>query len=205
MRLLCTAAVTVVVISLPRGANPAGYRGPMQPETLRGERVILRAVREQDAAALRAMRSTPEVVRWWREPGPGWPLATDAESVALTIEVAGAPAGFAQFCEEADPDYRHAAIDLFLAPAQIGRGLGADALRTLVGHLLADRGHHRVTIDPDVENERAIRCYERVGFRAVGVMRAYARDAAGGGWRDALLMDLLAGELRAPAEEAARG
>lgn len=159
------------------GTPGAGYRGPMQPETLRGERVLLRAVREQDAAALRAMRSAPEVVRWWREPEPGWPLEADAGAVALTIEADGAPAGFAQFWEEADPDHRHAAIDL------------------------------------DVENERAIRCYEQVGFRAVeqvgfravGVMRAYARDATGGGWRDALLMDLLAGELRAPAEEAARG
>jgi aminoglycoside 6'-N-acetyltransferase len=32
-----------------------------------------------------------------------------------------------------------------------------------------DRGHHRLVIDPAADNERAIRCYERVGFRRIGV------------------------------------
>jgi aminoglycoside 6'-N-acetyltransferase len=42
-------------------------------------------------------------------------------------------------------------------------------------------------------NVAAVRCYEKVGFRRVGVLRSYERDA-GGGWRDGLLMELLAGE-----------
>lgn len=75
-----------------------------------------------------------------------------------------------------------------------GRGLGAEALRTVLRHLFDERGHHRATIDPAVENERAIRSYERVGFRPVGVVRR-AERAPDGRWRDALLMDLLADEL----------
>jgi aminoglycoside 6'-N-acetyltransferase len=57
-----------------------------------------------------------------------------------------------------------------------------------------ERGHHRLTIDPAADNERAIHAYEKVGFRRVGVMREYWRDA-GGVWRDGLLLDLLAREL----------
>jgi len=53
------------------------------------------------------------------------------------------------------------------------------------------RGHHRFTIEPDLENERAIRSYAAVGFKPVGVLRSYGRDPAGGGWRDGLLMDLM--------------
>ncbi len=56
-------------------------------------------------------------------------------------------------------------------------------------------GHHRLVIDPAADNEPSIRCYAAVGFRPVGIMRAYERDADGVGWHDGLLMDLLAEEL----------
>jgi aminoglycoside 6'-N-acetyltransferase len=51
-----------------------------------------------------------------------------------------------------------------------------------------------VVIDPAVDNARAIRCYERVGFRRVGVMRRYERGGHGA-WHDNLLLDLLADEI----------
>ena len=46
-------------------------------------------------------------------------------------------------------------------------------------------------------NAAAIRAYEKVGFRRVGVMRSYERDAGGGGWHDGLLMELLARDVTA--------
>jgi aminoglycoside 6'-N-acetyltransferase len=67
-------------------------------------------------------------------------------------------------------------------------------VRTLARWLFDVRGHHRITIDPAVANERAIRAYERVGFRRVGVMRRYERGADGT-WHDGLLLDLLPEEL----------
>jgi aminoglycoside 6'-N-acetyltransferase len=67
-------------------------------------------------------------------------------------------------------------------------------VRTIARHLIRDRGHHRITIDPAAENERAIRCYARVGFRRVGVLRRYERGADGS-WHDGVLMELLAEEL----------
>ena len=82
-----------------------------------------------------------------------------------------------QYCEETDEEYRHAGIDLFLGAPYHDRGLGTDAVRTMARHLIDDRGHHRLTIDPAAHNERAIRCYEKVGFKRVGVMREYWLDA----------------------------
>ena len=61
-------------------------------------------------------------------------------------------------------------------------------------HLIDDRGHHRITIDPATANAAAIRAYEKVGFRPVGVMRRHERDVDGDGWHDSLLMELLAGD-----------
>ena len=113
----------------------------------------------------------------------------------MTIEVDGNIAGLIQFCEEPEHRYRHATIDLFLDPSLHGRGFGTEALRRVVAHLTEDRGHHRVTIDPSVGNVAAIRSYEKVGFRPVGVMRRYERNPFGEGWRDGLLMELLADEF----------
>jgi aminoglycoside 6'-N-acetyltransferase len=66
----------------------------------------------------------------------------------------------------------------------------------LVRYLFEARGHHRLTIDPAAHNERAIRCYEAVGFTPVGVLRQYERDDDGS-WHDGLLMQLLADDWRA--------
>lgn len=108
----------------------------------------------------------------------------------------GTVRGLIQYSEERDPDYRHAAIDIFVDPEVHGRGLCRDAIRTLAKHLLHDLGHHRLVIDPAADNAAAIRCYEAVGFRRVGIMRQYERDPGGSGWHDGLLLDLLANELR---------
>ncbi len=102
--------------------------------------------------------------------------------------------GAIQWSAEEDPDYRHAQIDIYIDPAVHGQGVCTDAVRTLARHLIDDYGHHRITIDPAADNVAAIRCYEKVGFRPVGIMRQYERDADGT-WRDGLLMDLLADEL----------
>lgn len=158
--------------------------------------MILRPLAEGDEAALLRIHATPEVTRWWDAPDEAFPW-DEPESTRLTIEVDGAVAGMIQFWEELEPKYRHAGIDLFLDPALHGRGLGSEAVRRVVRHLIDARGHHRITIDPAVANVAAIRAYEKVGFRAVGVMRHSERDVGGGGWHDCLLMELLAGDEHA--------
>ena len=106
--------------------------------------------------------------------------------------VDGAVAGMVQTAEEEEPRYRSAGIDLFLDPAVHGRGVGTEVVRRVVDHLIRERGHHRITIDPAAANAAAIRAYGKVGFKPVGIMRDYERDADGGGWHDGLLMELLA-------------
>jgi aminoglycoside 6'-N-acetyltransferase len=159
-----------------------------------GERVRLRSITEADVAELRRIHSTPEVARWWDEPADEFPF-DEPEAVKLVIEVDGAVGGMIQFGEEEEPRYRHAGIDLFLDPPLHGRGLGTEAVLLLARHLVRERGHHRIVIDPSVDNRAAIRAYEKAGFRPVGVMRRYERDVATGEWGDGLLMDLLAEEL----------
>jgi aminoglycoside 6'-N-acetyltransferase len=165
---------------------------------LRGERIVLRPLEVGDAPRLAELAAHPDVARWW-------PDLDEAELVRKTrprkdaacfaIVHDGEVIGLIQYHEELDREYRHAGIDLFVGALYQDRGLGTDAVRTMARHLVHDRGHHRLTIDPMAHNARAIRAYEKVGFRPVGVMREYQRDPDGT-WRDGLLVDLLAGELR---------
>jgi aminoglycoside 6'-N-acetyltransferase len=153
--------------------------------------LTLRPLAEADSAELRRILATPEVARWWDAPEDDFPLGDDPDSVRLTIEVDGRVAGMVQYWEETDPKYRHAGIDLFLDAAFHGRGIGTEVVRRVVRILIDERRHHRVTIDPAASNDAAIRAYEKVGFRRVGVMRRYERDADGGGWHDGLLMEFV--------------
>ena len=91
-------------------------------------------------------------------------------------------------------------IDIYLSGHGQGQGLGTEAVALLARFLCEQRGHHRLTIDPAAANHRAIRCYEKVGFRRVGVLRQYERGPDGR-FHDGLLMDLLRPELaRTPGE-----
>src|SRR4051812_47318002 len=155
-----------------------------------GPRLVLRDVAPVDVDALRTIHADPGVARWWGPPDPGWPLEEDDPGlVVLTMWRDDEIAGFIQFWEEADARFRYAAIDLFVAPAHQRQGIGSEALRILVDHLVQERGHHRITIDPALDNAGAIACYAGVGFAPIGVMRAYERDPTTGDWRDALLME----------------
>ena len=166
----------------------------MSLPVLHGERVTLRPIEDSDLNALIAIIQSPGVREWWWEADDPEQLDLANDGSAFVIEFEGEIAGWLGFDEENDPGYRHAGVDLSLDPRFQGKGLGPDAIRTVLRWLASERWHHRFTIDPAAHNERAIRAYSAVGFRPVGIMRRYERDT-GGGFHDGLLMDLLAEEL----------
>jgi aminoglycoside 6'-N-acetyltransferase len=167
------------------------------PPLLRGFGITLRPIAQQQLDALVQILALPGVSEWW---GPREDPEHEREGLlnggdAFAIEIEGALAGWLGYTEQGDPDCRFASLDIFLAPSHQGRGMGSAALRVAARWLFEQRGHHRLTIDPACANERAIRAYEAVGFRPVGVMRRYERGADGA-WHDNLLMDLLREQLR---------
>jgi aminoglycoside 6'-N-acetyltransferase len=156
---------------------------------IRGEWVTLRPITPQDRDALKAIRDEPEVIRWWGEQTEAWP--GDDETVEeLAVVHEGEIVGSVQFWEDPDADSRHADVDILLATRVHGQGLGTDAMRTITRHLIEGRGHHRITLTTSPYNARAIRAYEKTGFRRVGVTRLSERRADGT-WRDELLMELV--------------
>lgn len=94
--------------------------------------------------------------------GDGWPIGYIQSYVAL-----GSGGGW--WPDETDPGVR--GIDQFLADAEhLGRGLGTRIIRAFVDRLFEDPAVTRIQLDPRPDNQRAVRCYEKAGFRPVGVI-----------------------------------
>ena len=150
---------------------------------------MLRPLQAADVPELTRIIDTPAVARWWDDGAP-W---EESDATMLTIVAEDRIAGLIQYAEELDRKYRHASIDIFVDPALHGRGIGTEAIRQLARHLIEERGHHRITIDPAAANMQAIRAYEKAGFRHVG----RRRDALlhGGRRFDEVLMDAVPGDL----------
>ncbi len=161
--------------------------------------LTLRPFEAGDLGELVRILQDPTVAEWWgdydavrvdEEYGEG----ADGDTVVYLLDVSGEVAGFIQYAEEDDPMYRHAGIDIAIREQFQGRGLGPRAIRCVARYLIDELGHHRLTIDPAAANRNAIRAYESVGFKPVGLMRKYERGRDGT-WHDGLLMDLLAEEF----------
>jgi aminoglycoside 6'-N-acetyltransferase len=149
---------------------------------MRSGDLLLRRFGPGDADALAALFAEPDVKRWWMDED------YDREN-GWVVEVGGEVAGWVQYDEEPYEWYPSVAFDIALTTRLHGRGYGRRALRLAIEHFVA-KGHHRFTIDPATDNERAIRSYAAAGFKPVGVLRAYGRNPDGG-WHDGLLMDLI--------------
>ncbi len=158
--------------------------------TLHGSRLLLRRASAEDAEALCAILAEPSVAQWW---GPfDRATALDEIDTSFVIVVDGAVAGWLLFEEEDWWQYPCVGFDIALTTDLQGQGYGREALRVAIEHFIG-RGHHRFTIDPAVDNAPAIRTYEAVGFKPVGVLRSYERR--GERWCDGLMMDLLSEEF----------
>jgi aminoglycoside 6'-N-acetyltransferase len=167
----------------------------MDLPTLRGERVTLRPLEDADLDPLAAIIGEPSVAQWWGESEEPERLRDNLrmDGDAFAIEAGGELAGWLGFVEETEPEYRSVSFDISLSDRFQGQGLGPDALRTVIRWFADERGHHRFTIDPNAGNDRAIKAYEAVGFKPVGIMRR--AELVDGEWTDGLLMDLLIEEL----------
>ncbi len=143
---------------------------------IEGERTRLRPATEADLDLLAEWFAHPEVYRHWG----GSPLSreTVAEQYvggrspgveAMIVEADGEPVGYIQYWrQEGAPE---GGIDMVLVPDRRGRGLGTDAARALVRHLLEEQAWRRVTVDPLVTNVRAIAFWTKAGFRPLGPLQ----------------------------------
>ncbi|MEV8337820.1 GNAT family protein [Leucobacter sp. NPDC077196] len=155
-----------------------------------GPLVTLRAPGAADLDPLVAILDEPEVSLWWVGYTPQRVQAEfiDAPDVTRIIEVEGQTAGAMFVLRGEDPEYPTTVMHLFIGTAFRGRRVGEEALALAIRSEFAE-GVTRVTLDPNVNNAGAIRSYERLGFRRIGVLRDY-QVRPGGALEDAMFLDL---------------
>jgi len=141
---------------------------------------------EHDIPMLHDWLNRPHILEWWGGERPTLaqvgnkylPRIMAEEFVTPYIATLGQrPIGYAQsyialgsgdgwWQEETDPGVR--GIDQSLAEAtDLGKGLGTKLVTALVELLFSDTAVTKIQTDPAPTNLRAIRCYEKAGFRQV--------------------------------------
>jgi RimJ/RimL family protein N-acetyltransferase len=171
---------------------------------LRGDLVVLRARREDDARILHAelYEDTHAWVRsdtrpWVPVPfGPGsphWP-GEEAPSAADAAVFAVAELATGELAGEAllwgiDLHNRAAHVGLALRPACRGRGLGGDTVRVLCHYGFAIRGLHRLQLETLPDNHAMMAAAVRAGFTPEGTTRS--SSWVNGQWMDDVIFGLL--------------
>lgn len=166
----------------------------------------LREIERHDLASINRWRNDPEVVaslgsnfhfigpevdeRWFERY-----LSRRPQDVRLAILANEHLIGVV-YLLGADPTNRDAEFAIMIGErAYWSRGFGEAATRAMLAHAFNDLNLHRVHLSVLAENHRAIRLYQKVGFRAEGTLeQAVFKNGA---YRDVVLMALLAPRYRA--------
>lgn len=156
---------------------------PPAPEPV----VSVRMMTEADLPLLHDWLNRPHIKVWWGEDAPSLEevlhdyaprrMALDHETPYIAL-LGDRPIGFAQsyvalgcgdgwWEDVTDPGLR--GIDQFIGEAGLlNQGLGTRMVRALAERLFEDPAVTRIQTDPSPNNPRAIRCYEKAGFRRAG-------------------------------------
>lgn len=148
---------------------------PVLPATpIVGPLVSLRAPVQSDLEPLLEILLEPEVAFWWvgytRERVQAEFI--EAPETTRVIEVDGECVGALYVLRGEDVEYPTTVMHLFIATRVRGRRIGEETLALAIRHEFAN-GISRVTLDPNENNDGAIRSYERLGFKRIGVLRDY--------------------------------
>jgi aminoglycoside 6'-N-acetyltransferase len=140
-----------------------------------------RAMTRADLPMVRRWLQTPEVVRWWGNPDEQYELVSgdfdhpDMDQFIVTLEER--PFAYLQCYRLStwnqgfgDHPRETRGIDQFIGePELIGCGHGSQFIRQFVDEAFR-AGAPLVLTDPDPENARAVRAYEKAGFERVGLV-----------------------------------
>ncbi|MDI6824231.1 MAG: GNAT family protein [Bacillota bacterium] len=178
---------------------------------LRGERVVLREFRREDVDAIQAWVNNENITKYLA-------FALFPQSREETIEFVerqlykkNSPReGIFVIALNDDPDLtyigsvglhnidyrnRHCEIGIVIGREDLlGQGLGAEAIRLVLGFAFDFPNMHKVNIRTYEYNERGLRCYRRCGFREEGRVRQ--QRYYGGRYWDEILLGMTEEEFR---------
>ncbi len=180
---------------------------------IHGERTRLRAIEREDIPRFLKWLNDPSVTRYltlylpfsqaeeeeWFERH-----LEDERSRVFAIETAEGKHIGNIGLEDIDWKDRRAMLGIFIGERDFwDQGYGTDAVRALLRLAFEEMGLHRISLHVFDFNQRAIRCYQKCGFRQEGCLRE--AHFTHGGYHDVLLMGILAREFSVPGESYGEG
>ncbi len=171
-----------------------------------GKRLFLRPYEKSDAKIILPYRNDPEVMKYLI-PGIPYPLSvieeerwiedqskeTERKSFAIILKETGEYIGGCGF-NEINWKARVATVGIFLGQPFWNRGFGTEALQILIDFAFAELNMNKLKLFVFSFNKRAIRSYEKNGFKVEGILRQEIfRD---GQYQDEIVMGLLASEWK---------
>ncbi|WP_048601576.1 GNAT family N-acetyltransferase [Rubeoparvulum massiliense] len=168
-----------------------------------GEKIGLRDVREEDVLRAWELVNDPDVKRYLH-PGIPFPIPLHEEKEWLHRQSAFNNDGKYNFAIEllesgeyiggcgvnqVDWKNRYAVVGIFLGKPYWNKGYGTDAMNVLVRFIFEQMNMNKVQLFTYAFNPRAIRSYEKCGFKVEGILRQHIfRDGA---YHDEYVMSIL--------------
>ncbi|MNB68364.1 Bifunctional AAC/APH [compost metagenome] len=166
-------------------------------------KIAVRCLENRDRELLAGWLSDDRVLEWYEgRDNPFDAEKVDAafykkdETTRCIAEYEDRAVGYIQFYPLADEEkriYGYTAenvwgIDQFIGePGCWNRGIGTMLVSSMVRYLRSKANAERIVTDPRTVNERAIRCYEKCGFRKVKMLPE--REWHEGRYQDCWLME----------------
>ena len=156
-------------------------------EIIKEKEISLRLLNEQDKNLLLKWLTDERVLNFWEGKSAVFDLdritedfygEENVEVIRTIIEYQGQAIGYLQMYKldnEALEEYSYQStnkviygVDQFIGePEYWNKGVGTKFMRLVLQYLTNSKGAEIVILDPHADNPRAIRCYEKVGFKKI--------------------------------------
>ncbi|EJQ52096.1 GNAT family N-acetyltransferase [Bacillus wiedmannii] len=156
------------------------------------ENVSVRYVIEEDAPIISKWLTDPEILKYYegRDNPQSVEMVLDrfiynpnSHEKRCLIEFDNIPIGYIQMYP-VDSEWKSLygyeelqnvwGMDQFIGePIYWGKGIGTKLVQAAITYIMENAGAEAIAMDPKVNNERAIKCYEKCGFKKVKILKEH--------------------------------
>lgn len=167
---------------------------------MKGEKINLRTIEEEDAEFLRDGVNHPDVRVWMSNTRPQnlddekefiEEVVSDEDDVHLLICQDGYPKGIISLMDQED-EGKIGELGIWLHPEFHGNGFGSEAAELLTEHAFNQLNYHKIYARAQKQNEPSIGIWEKLGFQKEGEFREHTY--AQGSYQDVVYLGILQGE-----------